>query len=69
MEAAFCSDNEGLTPLGYGEECNIDGLVSMIAALCNRRKSMAQMVENESTVWNIQRRGRFKIKGRVRENP
>ena len=41
MEAAFCPDNEGFLPLDYAKECNVDGLVSIIAVLCNHRNSIA----------------------------
>ena len=47
MEAAFCPDNQGLSPLDYAKECNVDSLVAMIAVLCNHRNSMASMVENK----------------------
>ena len=47
MEAAFSPDNEGLSPLDYATECNVDSLVAMIAVLCNHRNSMASMVENK----------------------
>ena len=47
MEAAFCPDNEGLSPLDHAKECNVDSLVAMIAVLCNHRNSMASMVENK----------------------
>ena len=47
MEAAFCPDNAGLSPLDYAKECNVDSLVAMIAVLCNHRNSMASMVEQK----------------------
>eukprot|EP01083_Nonionella_stella_P094821 266144_1 len=39
MDDAFCPDNEGLSPLDYAKEYNVDGLVKMIAVLCNHRNS------------------------------
>jgi len=48
MEAAFCRDNEaGMSPLDYAKEYSVEGLVSMIAVLCNHRNSMASMPENK----------------------
>jgi hypothetical protein len=41
MEDAFCPDNKGLSPLDYAEEHNVEGLVSMIAVLCNHRNSIS----------------------------
>ena len=35
-------DYEGLSPLDYAKECNVDGLVAMIAVLCNHRNSMVE---------------------------
>ena len=35
MEAAFCPDTIGLSPLDYAKECNVDSLVAMIAKNCN----------------------------------
>jgi len=47
MEAAFCPDNEGLSPLDYAKECNVDSLIAMIAVLCNHRNSMSSMEGGE----------------------
>ena len=44
MEAAICLDNEGLSPLDYAREYNVEGFVSMIAVLCIHRNSTAPMV-------------------------
>jgi hypothetical protein len=41
MEAAFRQDAQEKTPLDYAREYNVDGLVSMIAGLCNHRNSMS----------------------------
>ena len=51
MEVMFCRDNKVMLCLGYAKECNVDGLVSMIAVLCNHRNSKALM-ENKAAVEN-----------------
>jgi len=48
MEAAICRDDEGMSPLGYAGEYNVEGFVSMIAVLCIHRNSTALMVQNKA---------------------
>uniref|UniRef100_A0A7S3V9Q2 Uncharacterized protein n=1 Tax=Chaetoceros debilis TaxID=122233 RepID=A0A7S3V9Q2_9STRA len=40
MDAVFFLDSEGMSPLDYARECNVEGLVLMIAILCNHRNAM-----------------------------
>eukprot|EP01083_Nonionella_stella_P069796 186301_1 len=47
MEDAFCPDDGGLSPLDYAKECNFEGLVSMIAVLCNHRNSISSFEGGE----------------------
>ena len=37
VESALCVDNQQRTPLEYGRDYNVDGLVAMISHLCNHR--------------------------------
>jgi hypothetical protein len=41
MGDAFCPDNEGMSPLDCARESNVEGLISMIAVLCNHRNSIS----------------------------
>jgi len=54
MENVFCLDNTGKTPLDYAREYNVEGLISMIVVLFNRRNSTVSM-ENH-TVGNSKKR-------------
>eukprot|EP01083_Nonionella_stella_P109326 318633_1 len=40
LEDVFCQDSGGFSPLDYAREYNVNGLVSMIAVLCNHRYSI-----------------------------
>jgi hypothetical protein len=52
MEEVFRRDHKGNLCLDYAKEYNVDGLISMIAVLCNHRNSTASMENKTASMEN-----------------
>eukprot|EP01083_Nonionella_stella_P032302 88408_1 len=54
MEAIMCLDSQQKNPLEHTRDYNLDGLMTMIVALCSIRKSSNFLEENPCLQWSIE---------------